>query len=742
MNTNVATQNINTHDTLIEESQVLKDEISRLNNELESANKKLDDFNNRSEALQRKEKDLQELKSKLLEKETELNLKEQLNKVKDDKLNELRQKKLSELAEWERAERTAIQDKIDLEYNKSLKKFNDEFAEKVNKLNEDRQQLDKDKQELEAQKRGLDCREELLNDRENLIEQEIKKRLESERENFKNRLAELNQSNERLRESIRNLEKERNSFADLESRLNGQNPLAVLSEIEVQKTLIFQLQEELKERPSKEVQDTLAILQNEKQSLLHANQQLREENSHTRSLQKENEELECQKEALEIEKAASEGHLAFAKAQINELRDKITLLSKPFDAEQNRQQRIDSLLMPPQIQLMHNITPYENIAEQTWLSNIYQHCQDSGFEFPKRILNAFHTSLKTSEFSPITVLAGVSGTGKSQLPALYSKFGGINFINVPVQPNWDSQEAMLGYFNSMTNHFDAQPVLRFLMQTQQDRITEYPYGLKDMMSLILLDEMNLSHPELYFAEFLSKLEERRAKEKNEVPNININLGSGIEGYNLPLNRNVLWVGTMNQDETTKSLSDKVIDRSFIINFPRPKILKSLSLRDVVNESRNAGHYYLTYEQWRSWIKIKPSFNVGDVKIYKNIIEQINDYMDKAGRALGHRVWQSVEYYMSNHPDVIVAHSNDDEDALKNSMKIAFEDQLVQKVMPKLRGIETRGRTSKNCLEPIQNLLDDGGFAIVEDFKHAREVGHGQFIWNSAYYLEAETDSEE
>lgn len=199
---------------------------------------------------------------------------------------------------------------------------------------------------------------------------------------------------------------------------------------------------------------------------------------------------------------------------------------------------------------------------------------------------------------------------------------------------------------------------------------------------------------------------------------------------------------MNQDETTKSLSDKVIDRSFIINFPRPKILKSLSLRDVVNESRNAGHYYLTYEQWRSWVKIKPSFNVEDVKIYKNIIEQINDHMDKAGRALGHRVWQSVEYYMSNYPDVIVAHSNNDEDALKKNMKIAFEDQLVQKVMPKLRGIETRGRASKNCLEPIQNLLDNEGFAIVEDFKHAREVGHGQFIWNSAYYLEDDTTSDE
>ena len=47
----------------------------------------------------------------------------------------------------------------------------------------------------------------------------------------------------------------------------------------------------------------------------------------------------------------------------------------------------------------------------------------------------------------------------------------------------------------------------------------------------------------------------------------------MEPYQLPLGRNVLWTGTMNQDETTKSLSDKVLDRSIIIHFPRPTKLK-------------------------------------------------------------------------------------------------------------------------------------------------------------------------
>ncbi len=649
-------------------------------------------------------------------------------------LNEWQQQEKNKLAEQQQQEKNKFEIQLQTHYDKSLATFNQEFADKVEKLTKGLEQLAEEKAKLENLQVALDTRAELLAERESRFEDELQESIKSERHLFDAQLFQLNQANERLRGIIGSLENEKNIFADLESRLNGKDPHEVLAEIETQKTLIHNLQKELTERPSKEVQDTLYILENERQNLLNENQELRAENESTRALEEKCKTLEFERDRAENRRQESQAELEYQLAQINKLQDEIALLSKPFGAEKNREERINSLLLPPQIKLdTIEIYGENQITEQAWIDNIYQQCEDSDFHFSKRILNAFHTSLKTGEFSPITVLAGVSGTGKSQLPALYSKFGGINFINVPVQPNWDSQEAMLGYFNSMTNHFDAQPVLKFLMQSQQPRTEDYPNGLNDMMNLILLDEMNLSHPELYFAEFLSKLEERRGKKK--VPSIDINLGSGIASYALPLKRNVLWVGTMNQDETTKSLSDKVIDRSFIINFPRPKELKSLNLEQMSNKLKEAKNYKLSYKLWRSWKKNQTLFNETDVKEYKGIIEHINNCMDKAGRALGHRVWQSVEYYMSNYPEVITAHASNDEDKLRESMRIAFEDQLVQKVMPKLRGIETRGKADKNCLEPIQNLLDNKGFKIVEDFKHAREVGHGQFIWSSAYYLE-------
>ena len=122
----------------------------------------------------------------------------------------------------------------------------------------------------------------------------------------------------------------------------------------------------------------------------------------------------------------------------------------------------------------------------------------------------------------LTVLAGVSGTGKSELPKLYSAFGGLNFISEPVQPNWDSQESMLGFFNSIDNKFDAKPVLRFLVECTEK--------YDNNMAVVLLDEMNLAHVEHYFADFLSKLEDRRSAPESNLPEIYVNLSAGVKPY--------------------------------------------------------------------------------------------------------------------------------------------------------------------------------------------------------------------
>ena len=132
------------------------------------------------------------------------------------------------------------------------------------------------------------------------------------------------------------------------------------------------------------------------------------------------------------------------------------------------------------------------------------------------------------------------------------------------------------------------------------------------------------------------------------------------------------------------------------------------------------------------------FEDKEINPYKKFIEEMNEALGVVGRAIGHRVWQSVEYYMANYPDVRAAKASGDKDALEQAMHEAFEDQLVQKVMPKLRGIDTEGDSLKLCLDKIERQLREGingqAFNLVADFELAKKLGYGQFMWQSANYL--------
>lgn len=529
----------------------------------------------------------------------------------------------------------------------------------------------------------------------------------------------------------------------LRSRLNSlqailkDNPQSAAELIASRDAQIAQLMGELSKLPSVQVLEERDRLKREKMNLEAANEalqnqlsQIGSEAADRQTLLYQNEVLKAKAEAAEKKFEARDGAMKIIQSEY----DRMMALYAPSKGADARYAEIE---MPYVGRDRVDGTPAANGAlnELEWLDNIKGGCDEYGIKFNERILKAFHTALKTAEWSPLTILAGVSGTGKSELPRLYSHFGGIVFEPVAVQPNWDSQESMLGFFNSIDNRFDAQPLLRFLAQSQREWTAEYP-GLSESVCMVLLDEMNLAHPELYFAQFLSKLELRRGKARGDVPTLEIKTGAGIPPYRLPLGRNVLWTGTMNQDETTKSLSDKVLDRSVVINFPRPVTLsRRLQLKPLNQGNRGS---LLNKQDWFGWMEKKITFDKEIILPYKAFVEDINKALGVAGRAVGHRVWQSIEYYIANYPDVRAAAKDGDTADLARAMHIAFEDQIVQKIMPKLRGIDTRGKSKTDCLDVIKGLLLKGvngtSFNLDDDFNAACELGYGQFMWQSANYL--------
>ena len=605
----------------------------------------------------------------------------------------------------------------------AIQQDKDELEQKRKAFLKDQAELDELKDELEYQKQRLQSSKDRLEERESNLNLEVDAKVFERKQSFESEKSALNDEVYRLRESIKTSSALILNFEELKHKLGDEDPAAVLLKLKTYEEEIKKLREDLATRPTQEMQESFDRLKSERSELQLACERLSEENEVLRSSARTQSDLEMQVAELSDKNKSLLRRFESVDADNNRLMAELKRLQSSYEREQDREARIRDIETPYIQSELPRAT--DKVEELQWLDGISKSCIDYGLRFPRRILHAFHTALKTSEWSPMTVLAGVSGTGKSELPRLYSHFGGINFLSLSVQPNWDSQESMLGFFNSIDNKFDAQPVLRLLAQSQKAQAEDYPLGLEDVMSLILMDEMNLAHVELYFAEFLSKLELRRGRKGNEVPSLEVKLGAGIQHYDLPLGRNVLWAGTMNQDETTKSLSDKVLDRGIVINFPRPTTLeRRRQLKPLGDQAP-----LLSRKLWESWWCRETKFNDDQILPFKGFIEEMNTSLSKVGRALGHRVWQSIEYYMSNYPDVLEAQRNNDDAGLGKAMKVAFEDQLVQKVMPKLRGIETRGKSKSDCLDKVRTQLVNEDYTIIEDFDLACEFGYGQFIWN-------------
>jgi hypothetical protein len=368
--------------------------------------------------------------------------------------------------------------------------------------------------------------------------------------------------------------------------------------------------------------------------------------------------------------------------------------------------------------------------EKVWLQRLEKAIEGAGLTYPPRLLSAFHTCLKIAEWSPLTVLAGVSGTGKSELPRVYARYGGFYFHPVAVQPNWDSPQDVFGFFNYLDNRFNARPLLRGMAQSQEPPAKG---GFNHQIMLVLLDEMNLARIELYLSELLSKWELRRGQGEAKLE---FDLGANCDKFEVPLGRNVIFAGTINEDESTQSLSDKVLDRGNLLYFPRPKEFRSRATLALKPQQAPTLAAPMPVAAWNGWLR--PPVLLDKVKeqrqTYQDSLERINGYLAAVERGVGHRVWQAIEVYMANHPDVIAAIESQNEKEQPIALRRAFEDQLVQRLIPKLRGIEVDGAARKECLDPIAAEIAAHAGGLTNDFQAALESGRRTFFWRQSDYL--------
>ena len=366
-----------------------------------------------------------------------------------------------------------------------------------------------------------------------------------------------------------------------------------------------------------------------------------------------------------------------------------------------------------------NITPQnvkKNLSETLWLENFKVALKENGIKFHDRMIHAFHTGLKVADYSPLVVLAGISGTGKSLLPRLYAKAIGMNFLQIAVQPRWDNPQDMFGFYNYMEGRYKATELSRMLWEfdifNNQEAGKKYHSALP--MNLVLLDEMNLAKVEYYFSDMLSKLEVRRGvnpenRESRRNAEIEIESGSpqkAAEAKRLYVGRNTLFVGTMNEDESTQSLSDKVIDRSNVLRFGKPHDLTAQpNIRGFEAEFNNPQQ--LDFNTWRnSWIRSESRFDGQTCKI----ISDINNELAQIGRPFAYRVFGAIQAYIHNYPNTDHAFAD------------AMADQIEMKVLPKLNGIDKESSSAvKQALNRIGETISDlGDEKLTEAFYQAKD----------------------
>lgn len=583
----------------------------------------------------------------------------------------------------------------------ALTRKRDELLDEWNQMKERRDEVLALRRELEeAQLTKLTFDAEMATARAEF--EEIRDRL-ARAERLLERVAELKQQHDEIARRIEELKPELLKLEDAQARVDRLEKQA-----ESFHSAVAQLEGTLASRQAQlaEVEETMRsgreAVEKVREELIRAEADRAAADIERRSLQAVVDRLKDARAALEARNALIERKTSGASGGGTEEDDPLRELK----------------VQPQVVSVLRDWNTSAIIDENEALHRVRLNFDATGLSYPDRTLRAFHTAMKVNESTQMAVLAGISGTGKSQLPRQYATGMGIGFLQVPVQPRWDSPQDLMGFYNYVEGRFRPTDMARALWS--MDELNNPDGALRDRMLMVLLDEMNLARVEYYFSDFLSRLESRPApsevgepaRRKDAEIELEIPMSDGkvprlFPGYNL------LFAGTMNEDESTQSLSDKVVDRANVIRFAAPRQIISGGSR-----GKTPATEALKRSTWEKWAKPRRSDSERDTAQKK--IEEMVDIMKAFGRPFGHRLGRAMLSYVERYPVT---------EGVPNIVNHALADQVEMRLLPKLRGIEVEARYQE--IEKLRSFVAAlGDDALADAIKTSSEAAEatGQFVW--------------
>ena len=362
-------------------------------------------------------------------------------------------------------------------------------------------------------------------------------------------------------------------------------------------------------------------------------------------------------------------------------------------------------------------------------------------ELMKQYIDIFTNALKTK---PFLLLAGISGTGKSQkvkelayascpndkeLRSDKTKPG--NYCLIEVKPNWHDSTELLGYWSNLSQKYMLTDFIRFAYKAVKH--PEVPFFL-------CLDEMNLAPVEQYFAEYLSVLESRKVvagrieseplltKEKfcdcEQVDKDGKNLYESqtdraiieyLKANGLRLPDNLFVIGTVNMDDTTHQFSRKVIDRAFTIEMNGGKLEDMFSDENKMKLEYRPNGQEAKLELFKSnYTKATEAIESDKVKPFAEdiktevpkLLNAVNNILEKTPFRVSYRVQNEMVLYICN----VIENATEDID-INAVIGTAFLATLLEKILPRVQGDERLLKTAegnvftdlKKYVEQMQNV---------------------------------------
>jgi predicted RNA-binding protein with PUA-like domain len=315
----------------------------------------------------------------------------------------------------------------------------------------------------------------------------------------------------------------------------------------------------------------------------------------------------------------------------------------------------------------------------------------SNIRFGSRHSEVVGTFLASLATKPFVILTGLSGSGKTQLALRFGEWLGTDHLAlIPVRPDWTGPEQLLGYEDALLQAnggkrgWHVPQALEFMLTAAQD--PTHPY-------LLILDEMNLAHVERYFADVLSGMESGATV----LPNLAID-DDGIwrqsddDRRRVRFPDNLFVVGTVNVDETTYMFSPKVLDRANTIEFRVQSDEFDLSARKPITCAAGPDELvrgFLQLSRDEEWQHLRPA---DGTDLFINELTTIHRLLSDGGFEFGHRVFYETIRFASIYCETLNA-----------SWKEALDQQILQKIMPRLHG--SRRRLEPTLLALRQYTVD-------------------------------------